>query len=429
MVTILPTKTNLGSTIGNALGSAGGTLLGNEMGYNRDFDREQKMQSLKSSQLQQALYGAEQSLSDPNLNDIQKQTGLFQALSSRPDIAKVLFDQYSQQKSKEKQMQQSQELLRGLEKQRGLKEGSLSQFASDPKLAAMVTKPQPERVPPGGVTAQPVPPEVSQQINTIIQDNLDANSDQLKMKLDQAGIAPIYSNGFVENRRRQDEANAKIKEKRIETGNKRADKVLEEADKVRGTVPLKRASLNAMKDAIQEGDMSFVSLDNLAELTGIEGFRTAKGGQFKTASKNFFINTLQKSGARPNQFLEKQIADGLPKIGRSREGNMIGAELAEFEIDVEEKRLEILDELTDSYEKSLGYVPGSIGRDVDRSMKKYLDDRQEQLGQRLKFLNEQEQQSSKKPSQQILMKAPDGSELMVPENEVEEALKLGAKRS
>jgi hypothetical protein len=431
MVTILPPKTNLGSALGQQLGA------GIQQGMNRQSELSQNRaeEMRQTSNLREALANAEKIYTDPNLPSEQKQLGLFKALAGHPEMAKQVVNQFNQQQQQQQQqqqimqqqqlqMQQQQQALRALERQRNLPEGSLQGFEGNLSVAASATKPQ---IGPGGLTGQSVPPEISQKANEILTVNKESNADDLKMKMDEAGIPPIYSNSYVENRRRQDETKAATREKRIEAGNKRAEKVLESADKLRESIPTKEASLYAMKDAIENGDMSFFSLDNLAELTGIEGFRTAKGGQFKTASKNFFISTLSKSGARPNQFLEKQIADGLPRIGRSKEGNLIGTELAGFEIDVEKKRLELIDQISDEYEKTLGYVPGSFGKEVDKSMKQYVEERQEQLAHRLKFLNEQESKGPKLSGKFVDVIGPDGNEYEIDESELDQ-LPQGYKR-
>jgi hypothetical protein len=445
MVHVTTPRPNLGAALGQGLGQGVGQHFENIY----EDKRKEAEQLRNRNKLQEALGKAQQIYSNPNLSEEEKQFGLYSTMSEHPEIAKQIqseqlqrqqfnqLKQYQEQKIQQQQQQQEKQqdqenaLLRQIEQINGLQPNSLKGFEKQPGLAAKLTAPQAEKQPQGGLTGQPVPAEVSQKINDILNSNPEANSDQLRVKMDEAGIPPTYSNPYTENRRRQDEIKSNVKEKRVEAGNKRAEKILEDADKIRATIPQKRTSLMAMEDAVEEGDMSFFSLDNLAEMTGVEGFRTAKGGQFKTASKNFFINTLQKTGARPNMFLEKQIADGLPKIGRSKEGNLIGVELAKFDIDYEAKRLEMIDEISDQYMDSLGYVPGTFGRDIDKSMKTWVEERQEQLAGRLKSLNEQEISKKKiqGPKQSIRMTTPEGGFIEVPEDEVEEALKLGAKKS
>jgi hypothetical protein len=432
MVHVSTPRPNLGAAIGQGLGQGVGSFFENQY----ESKRKEVEQLRDRNKLQEALGKAQQIYNNPNLSEEDKQFGLYSTLSEHPEIAKqIQSEQLQRQKFKQEKGQEQQKLesnkaaLRQIEKLRGLPENALEGLEVSPQLAASLTKPEIKKGPAGGLSGQPVPPEISQKINQILSENLDANSDELRVKMDEAQIPPTYSNPYTENRRRQDETKSQVKEKRVEAGNKRAEKILEDADKIRSTIPQKRTSLVALEDAIEEGDMSFFSMDNLAEMTGIEGFRSAKGGQFKTASKNFFINTLAKTGARPNMFLEKQIADGLPKIGRTREGNLIGVELAKFDIDYEAKRLEMIDEISDQYMESLGYVPGTFGRDIDKSMKTWVEDRQEQLAEKLKSLNQQEvsKKQEKLSDKFIDVIGPDGREYEIDESQLNQ-LPEGFKR-
>ena len=61
---------------------------------------------------------------------------------------------------------------------------------------------------PGGVTAQPVPEDVSNAMADIVEKNPEATADQLKILLDKKGVPPIYSNSLIENRRREQEIKA-----------------------------------------------------------------------------------------------------------------------------------------------------------------------------------------------------------------------------
>lgn len=62
---------------------------------------------------------------------------------------------------------------------------------------------------PGGLSGQPVPPDVQAALSAVVQANPDANADQLLGAMDEAGIPRTYSNAYIESRRRQDEADAK----------------------------------------------------------------------------------------------------------------------------------------------------------------------------------------------------------------------------
>lgn len=236
--------------------------------------------------------------------------------------------------------------------------------------------------PKGGITAQSVPEDVKQAIPQILNANKGANSDELAVAMDNAGIPRAFSNSYIENRRRQDEAKAKPENIKAELGVKRDSELLTEADKIRTLIPTEESALNAMEDAVVNGDQSFFSLDNLAEQTGFEWARTAKGGQFKTGAKTFLINNVTKFGARPNQYIEQQIADSLAKVGRDAEANLASMALTRFDSDVKKKYLETMDEI----EAQGNYRPGTLGKETQNKMKDIVEKMQTELSNKLYIL-------------------------------------------
>lgn len=209
------------------------------------------------------------------------------------------------------------------------------------------------------------------------------------------GILGNFAKGELERRKEEKKIDRQTFESEREFAYKRAGKILEEADKARNTLPIREAAVNAMEDAIENNDLSFFSLDNLAERTGIEAFRSASGGQFKAGSKNFLVSNVSKFGSRPNMYIEQQVADMLPKIGRSREANLTALEMLRFEKDIDDKRVKIIDDLEDHYMATIGFVPSNIGKEADKKMKSYVDHRQTELADRLKQLQLQEKNSVK----------------------------------
>ncbi len=79
-------------------------------------------------------------------------------------------------------------------------------------MAEKVTKPQKTE---GGVTAQAVPPKIASSINKILKSNPKASADDLRIAMDEAGIPPIYSNAYTENRRKTEEQINKSSEEHI----------------------------------------------------------------------------------------------------------------------------------------------------------------------------------------------------------------------
>jgi len=161
------------------------------------------------------------------------------------------------------------------------------------------------------------------------------------------------------------------------------EKINERAD----VLPQKESALTSMERAISEGDFSAFSRDNLADITGIEALRTAKGAEFISSGKEFFLGSLKRAGARPNQWVEQQIQKMLPKIGRSKEANLTVTEALKNELDIEKKQIELSNEIADDLENKLGYVPRNIGSLVMQKMKPYAEQKQKELASTLKDIS------------------------------------------
>lgn len=71
---------------------------------------------------------------------------------------------------------------------------------------------QPPKEPKKPLTEKEVPTEISKKIKKVLADNPKANADELRIEMDDAGIPPVYSNPYTENRRRTEEQQAKTKE-------------------------------------------------------------------------------------------------------------------------------------------------------------------------------------------------------------------------
>ena len=142
----------------------------------------------------------------------QQQAELYKKLGIDPEMAKLAQGNPAIMQAlitSNIQKNDNKSLLRGIEKSRGLEEGSLDEFISNPSLGASVSKPE---KPEGGINAQPVPPNVAKGIKKIVEQNPNATSDQLGIIMDEEGIPPAYSNRFLENRRQNEEQKTKSSE-------------------------------------------------------------------------------------------------------------------------------------------------------------------------------------------------------------------------
>lgn len=188
----------------------------------------------------------------------------------------------------------------------------------------------------------------------------------------------------------QAQADQKQLEFNRESQSKRSGKILEEADDMRKNLPIQQANIDLIKSGITEGNVGGIDQDFVAEILHFEPLRTAKGTQLKTAGKDLFIKTIQGTGNRPNQWIEQQIGSALTQIGKTPEANLTIAEIAQFQHDLNKKRIETIDNLEDKYQKELGYVPGKIGREADQEVQKYAKTRQEELAFDLRKIYERE---------------------------------------
>jgi hypothetical protein len=185
----------------------------------------------------------------------------------------------------------------------------------------------------------------------------------------------------AELQRRQEAA--KINEKNLSNKIKRDEsislKAVERAESIAESLPQKRSAQRLMNDAIARKDLSFWSWDNIAELTGMEGLRSPEGAIFKTAGKEYFLGSIARAGARPNQWIEQQISDMMAKVGRSTEANLSVSRALENELDLDEERVKLTRELSRDLENKLGYIPRDLGEKVDEQLKVFAERKQKEL--------------------------------------------------
>ena len=159
-----------------------------------------------------------------------------------------------------------------------------------------------------------------------------------------------------------------------------AKKSLEHAGELARTLPQKEAALESMKDAIKSNNLSYFSPDNIAELTGIDAFRSPEGAAFKTASKEFFLgNTLRVGAKGLNQWFEKQVLEMGPKIGRSTPANLAVTEMLDMEMDIQKKEIELTNRIADEMEsKPGGFIKRDLPQKIQTELSKYAIQRQKE---------------------------------------------------
>ena len=182
----------------------------------------------------------------------------------------------------------------------------------------------------------------------------------------------------------------------------------------------KDLALESMEEAIKEGNLGFFSKDNIADMTGLEFFRTPKGSQFISSGKEYFLGSLKRAGARPNQWIEQQIQKMLPKVGRSKEANLTVLESLRSEMKIEEEQQRLIDQLSERDMKQFGHIKGNLPGRVSKELKTFAKGEQRDLEQRLRTI-------SGEGKNFIEMRDPAGQLRSVPKSDVNAASKAGYK--
>lgn len=216
---------------------------------------------------------------------------------------------------------------------------------------------------------------------------------------------------------------AKEKAEERKEGAALAKPTLERGRELLEDLPYKENALAAVKDAIESGNLGMFSLDNLAEMTGIEGLRSPEGATFKTASKEFFLGNLSRVGSRGlNQMMEKVVLEMAPLIGRSTEANLAVTEILGAENDVTRKEAELIHDIGSDYKEKHGHYPEDLAHRVYKELRPYAQQRQKDA---LAEVEKIKSRYAPKNKEGILMYDPAGNLRRVPYGNKKEALKEG----
>ncbi len=192
--------------------------------------------------------------------------------------------------------------------------------------------------------------------------------------------------------------------------------ILQEIDQVRKNIPLQEKAI----DDIISASSDVTPLDYFADITGFEPARTESGARLKTALKEFFLSDLSRAGARPNMWIEKQLSDALPKIGRSVEANHIVAEGLKFRVDLAKKRMQTIDELAEKDRDRIGYIKGDIDSRASKLMKPYVEQRQKEMRSNIEMIKKNKNLKGKPAEPQFVdVLGPDGQLYEIKTSEVE----------
>lgn len=220
---------------------------------------------------------------------------------------------------------------------------------------------------------------------------------------------------------------AKLKERRNEKFEERnfqlAKPTLDRARVLSEDLLNKENASSTMRDSISSGNLGMFSLDNLAELTGIEGLRTPEGAVFKTASKEYFLGNLSRVGSRGlNQMMERVILEMAPLIGRKTEANLAVMEIFDAENAVTKKEIELTNQIARDYREKHGTFPEDLSERVLKELRPFAIQQQKDTMRKIDSIKEQ---YSPKTKEGVLMRDPGGNLRRVSHKDIREAKSAG----
>lgn len=348
-----------------AAATSAGNALGQYFGHNQ-----------RQNQTAQSIEGVKQIFSNPNLSMEQKQIGLYEALKNNPEMAKSLGDQLL----KGQNQGQTQQILGNIfgTSQQPFQEQLQQQQAPQQQQRQQMPQQQMQQPKPqmqqsrAGFNPATIPDSEIAQL-TAVNPNLG------KVVQQQKDVALREQREQDKESRREQEFNQKrqfeLEDLARKEENEISKPILLELNQVRKNIPLQEQAIEDIKKAAPNVN----ARDYIADLTGFEPLRTQEGAKLKTAIKEFFLSDLTRAGARPNQWIEQQLSDALPKIGRSPEANLIVAEGMQFKVDLAKKRIETIDDLAEKDREKLGFVRGDIDSRAYKEMAPYIRERQIEL--------------------------------------------------
>ncbi|MBS3903747.1 MAG: hypothetical protein KGZ39_00290 [Simkania sp.] len=171
----------------------------------------------------------------------------------------------------------------------------------------------------------------------------------------------------------------------------RSDKYLDELGKSTSGIREREIGIDSSIAAVNSGQLSPLGGSFWADILNIPSLRDQSGATLQAAAKVNLIGALDKVGARPNQFIEKQISSAFAQVGETKESQMAKLNIAKTVLDLDKKELEIAQILSDQYRKDLGYVPANIDSLVRTQMKPYTEKRMEKLAYDLQESREMSQ--------------------------------------
>jgi hypothetical protein len=231
-----------------------------------------------------------------------------------------------------------------------------------------------------------------QQINEIYKSVEDSSQQMQQPQIAKPSIESIEDEEMAlslidPSLGRQKTEQRKLRRKEFESERefhtKRSNKFLDTITETANTLPEREVALDTSIAAVQSGKIKPLGGDFWADVLNAPQLRTQEGAALLAGAKVNLMGSLGRVGARPNQFLEKQISDAYARAGESQQAQMAKLNIAKTVLDLDKKFVEVSEEIANKYRQDLGYVPENIDSLARAQMKPYAIKRQELLSYQL----------------------------------------------
>jgi len=182
----------------------------------------------------------------------------------------------------------------------------------------------------------------------------------------------------------------------------------ERLDAVRSGIRRKIAAQDEMGRLISSGEISGV-MPWLIDKFGIDPLMKPESAAFKVALKENFLGNIGRVGSRPNQWIETQLMSMAPAIGRSEEANLLALEALKGDTAVDQKEIQLMDELSNKYPDD----PEKILKEKNRLLDDFALEQQKKTSYNMQSVKEQIQKKNDPRAFNSLRKVTPGTPLTI----------------
>lgn len=204
-------------------------------------------------------------------------------------------------------------------------------------------------------SVSPESPDITGLRNQLIPDEKIAQVNAINPSL---GAQLQKKNENIQNRiqRLEDQRYKRFTDER-DYHTKFSQKQEEKVNDVEESLLKNKAARDLARNAFESEDLSFFSWDNIANKTGLENLRTAKGAQLTLAAKDSLLNNLSKVTSRgQNLWMEKRMSSMFPQVGQNLEANQTFDAMLEGEALLDEAYVNAFNKFKSEDEEKYGYV-------------------------------------------------------------------------